>query len=60
MYAWPWPRALAQLHAYYEGKLTDLGETDVVPSDAVKAGAAAPDGGLLKARRCRSILSNPR
>ena len=45
-------RALAQLHAYYEGKLTDLTETDgLVPADAA-AGARRTvtdaEGGLLK------------
>ena len=43
-------RALQQLHAYYEGKLTNLSETDVMPSDEVQRTTAvsAPDGGLLK------------
>uniref|UniRef100_A0A7S0T2X9 N-acetyltransferase domain-containing protein n=1 Tax=Mantoniella antarctica TaxID=81844 RepID=A0A7S0T2X9_9CHLO len=43
-------RALSQLHAYYEGKLTNLAETDAAPSDAPRSSAAAsaPDGGLLK------------
>ena len=44
-------RALQQLHAYYEGKLTNLAETDV-PSQK-EANRAAPtnaDGGLLEER----------
>ena len=42
-------RALQQLHAYYEGKLHDLTETDVLPSDTVtyKTNVTKPDGGLL-------------
>jgi N-acetyltransferase 10 len=42
-------RALQQLHAYYEGALTDLLETDVMPSDRAEARAEVtrPDGGLL-------------
>ena len=43
-------RALQQLHAYYEGRLTDLAETDLVPSDRAEGIGAVtkPDGGLLK------------
>ena len=42
-------RALQQLHAYYEGRLTDLSETDLVPSDeaAATCEVTKPDGGLL-------------
>jgi len=42
-------RALRQLHAYYEGKLTDLFETDVAPNDAATSTGkiTKPDGGLL-------------
>ncbi|MDB9925221.1 GNAT family N-acetyltransferase, partial [bacterium] len=42
-------RALQQLHAYYGGRLTDLSETDLVPSDeaAATCEVTKPDGGLL-------------
>ena len=42
-------RALQQLHAYYEGGLVDLLETDAAPSERAEARATTtrPDGGLL-------------